>query len=982
MRHPPQTRRARLWQALGAVVLPALTLCALAQVPSATPKPQPKAAVAPKPAAKTGAKVPATPPAAASAVAAAPAVSLGPSGPGYRTAAMPAWVKDPPATQATTRRSADQSSRARRDLLVDLQIQLAPTGVQQFFRVRSVGLDSSTLRDVSQPQVSFNPAFQTVVLHHASVTRDGQQMDRLKDARVELLRREQQLERQVIDGVQTALIVLNDVRVGDVVETAYTVEGENPIFERHFSALVQLAGDSPVDVLHLRIQAPPQRALHARGVSSDLVPERLVEDGLQVLRVLRTDVAAVSQEAATPPWFKIYPALHVSDFASWAEVNQWAQRLFALPPDPAPDTTPELAAFAGALQARKLPPEQLVAEALRFVQDEVRYFSISLGESSHRPKPPAKTFAERLGDCKDKVTLFNALLGQLGISAKPALVSMQRNRGVQFYLPSHDQFDHVISRVEIGTSVYFVDPTLNGQALTLQRRGYYPYGKALVVGGPDELVDVAPPAFAVDRIEYEQLWDLSDPRRDTTLTTLLRAHGAAAERWRGAVAGAGTQRIGESLAGGFTRLMPSIKLLGEMQVSDDRDTNVLEIRLSFSHPAMGQYSRGGLDLELNAFELLDALTVPPEARRRTPFLIDTTRVIDHRIVVQAPRPLAFRPPAPQQVGDAHFSLDWRVEVNASTGIIASRYERRADEVLPAQLETFRERIGRARALTGSRLRVSLVDFAAMRPDFERIDRRLRGASGFKADQLYEILLRNEANRVLDTAVLERIGPQSGHTARVLAERAMANNLLGDFDSSLKDSQSALALHAASPEALEARAVALVGLGRDREALEVLNSGPLANRSFTKNWAGAAHYLLGEYAQAEALLREVAQSSGGDEREFAQLWLYLAAERQGGRGREVIAPFVAAADTSKLTGALLHFFDGQLDRDGVLKVARSRQEMERLNLAEAYYFIGEQLQAQGKRSEALPWYERVVSTGAVPYREFTFAKRALSAAAGR
>lgn len=958
---------------------------AVAQSVAQPATPEKKKPVKPAPAAAAPAATPAAPPRAAPAEAraAAPAPLSraplpGPSGVGYRTDHLPAWVQAVPATPAAPSAPADSGARARRELLFDLQMQLAQPKPQTFFRWRSVALDSSTLRDVSQPQVNFNPAYQTVLLHEAAVIRGGQRLDRLADARVELLRREQQLERQVIDGVQTALLVLNDVRVGDAVEVAYSVEGENPIFEGRVSTLLQLAWDSPIDVLHVRIEAPLGRTLHTRGIGGDVAVERLVQGERQVLRVLRTQVAPIPQEAAPPPWFKVYPALHVSDFADWAEVNRWAQRLFA----PAPEASAELKALAATLKQRSLAPEQLVAEALRFVQDEVRYFSVSLGESSHRPKAPAQTLAERLGDCKDKVMLLNALLGELGVAAKPALVSTARNRGVVAYLPAHDPFDHVISRVELGDKVYFLDPTMNGQGLSLASRGYLSYGKALVVGGADELVDVVPPAFAQERLEHEQRWNLTDPRKDARLTVLMRAHGLAAERWRQVVAGAGTQRIGDALAGAYARVAPNLKLVGELAVQDDRERNLLELRLEFTQAKPGQYSRGGIDLEFSAIELLDVLTGPPEARRRAPFLIDQPRVVDYRIIVDAPRPLTFRPPPPQQVADPHFGLDWRVEVAGNTGTVHLHYERRSDDVQPANLETFRERIGRARALTGNRLRLAVVDFAALRPEFERVDRKLRGARGFKQDQLHEILLRNEVNRVLDTAALVGFGLEGGHAARAFAERATTNNLLGDFESSMADSQAALATEPNNADALEARAVALVGLGRDRDALALLESPALANRNATRNWLGTTHYYLGDYARAEQVLRETVQTGGDEEREFAKLWLYLTAERQGGRGREAIAAHAASADASKLTGALLHYFDDRLDRDGLLKVARARQEMERLNLAEAYFFIGERLQAQGKRPDALTWFERVVGTGAVPYREYTYAKRELAAGARR
>jgi lipoprotein NlpI len=54
-------------------------------------------------------------------------------------------------------------------------------------------------------------------------------------------------------------------------------------------------------------------------------------------------------------------------------------------------------------------------------------------------------------------------------------------------------------------------------------------------------------------------------------------------------------------------------------------------------------------------------------------------------------------------------------------------------------------------------------------------------------------------------------------------------------------------------------------------------------------------------------------------------------------------------------------------------------MERLNLAEAYFFIGQRHAALGEGDEALKWYERVLQTRAVPYREMTFARLELQRA---
>ncbi|RZL33122.1 MAG: DUF3857 domain-containing protein, partial [Rubrivivax sp.] len=663
-------------------------------------------------------------------VSAYPAV---PPGAGYRFGPAPAWVKPVPGA-TTAARVAPPGAKARRDLLLDIQTQLAPkSATSTWIHMQHMALDTSTLREVSEPQISFNPAYQQLVIHKVAVVRGGQREDRLKDARIELMRREQQLERQMIDGVRTALVVLRDVRVGDVVDVAYTVEGENPIFEGRFATLLPLAGDVPIDRLHLRVEGPAGRVLQTQGIASDLQPERFEEGGRQVLRVVRENVPAVLEEAATPPWFKVYPALHVSEYATWADVNQWARGLFA--PEP---LQPAVAERIAALKAEGGTPEQQVAAALRFVQDEVRYFSASLGESSHRPKPASRTLAERLGDCKDKVVLLNALVTGLGFDARPTLISMQRNRGVPNFLPSHDVFDHVISRVQLGDQVYFLDPTINGQGLSLDKRGYFPYGSGLVIGaGTEAPVAIQPPAFAVDALTFRQDWDLSDLGRPARLTTSFKAAGLAAERWRATVAQAGSDRLAESIGGHYVKAVPGLVSVGKPELVDDRAANEIELKLGFEHPAPGRYERGLLELELPSIELADALALPPEARRRQPFMLDSARRMELRIAITGPRPIPQQPSAPQQVSDKHFSMQARVENQSGTLVSISRYERRSDEVLPADLDSYRERIGRARLLSSNRVRLSLIDFRdkALTGQFEGIDRRLARFQAARPDTL-------------------------------------------------------------------------------------------------------------------------------------------------------------------------------------------------------------------------------------------------------
>ncbi len=898
---------------------------------------------------------------------------------GYRLGKTPDWVKSiKPDSQAGAPAG---NGLGYRVLLIDTQTLLGADASQHAYtRTRSTATEAAGLQVVSKAELYFNPAYQTLTVHEAAVLRDGTRLDRLKDARIELMRREEALERQTLTGVQTLLVLLNDVRVGDVVEMAYTVQGANPIFKGHFAETYQLGFMAPVDELRWRIEYPRGRTLHTRGIRSDAAPEVLAEGHRQVMQLIRRNVPAVTPEENVPAWFKIFPALHVSDYADWQQVAVWADDLFANPGELGPELTARIEAWRN----KGLSREQLASEVLEFVQDEVRYFSVSLGESSHRPKTPARTHAERLGDCKDKVALLNAILRSLGYDAKPALISVHRNRGVADYLPSHDQFDHVITRLALNDTVYWLDPTIQKQGRQLATRGFVAYGMSLVVDPRStELARVEPASGQVQGLEYESTWDTSDLRRAPQFTSLLRARGITAESMRNSVSAGGVERIASGIAGAYARGLPGLKVSAEPLVRDDREANVFELELKYDAPGLGQYDRGALSVEVPALEMLDALLGPREARREMPYLIDQPGRVKQRVRLIAPHKFSSQPPAPSEVGDKHFNLAVRYEVSGNTLDYLLTYDRRADQVLPADLARFRERVQAARKFGGVSARLPLLDFDSLRSAFGEIDRRVQRSLGQQTDTLREMVVRQELERLLATETLMRAGPGSPLAAAALERRAIANSNLNDYKATLADADRALAAAPESGYSHYTRGLALLSLGRADEAVAAMQQyKDPSSRAMLDRGIGGAQYYQGQYAQAEQSFRQATQDSSGDDRVFSLIWLYLSAERAGSKGKEALAPYLADVDKAAWPGVLVHHLAGQADQDEVLKLARQDKRMERLNLAEAYFYVGQRMLLSGQPDDARRMFQRTLEINATPYREHTFAEMELKRVAAR
>lgn len=900
----------------------------------------------------------------------------------YRYAPVPAWVKDP-GEAAAARPPSSAGPLARRELLLDQQVMIDSHGPASYVRTRRQALDTAGLKDVSEPAIDFNPAYQQLVIHRIAIQRGNQALDRTRDTRVEILRREQQLEQGVIDGQNTALLMLRDVRVGDIVDLAYSVIGANPIFGGRYASGHVLASDAPVERVHLRIDAPASRKLQWRTLPQPLPVQHSVQGDRQVISLAIDNMPAIQMEAAVPPWVKVAPALQVSEYASWDEVEAWAEGLFK-----APAPTGEVAQRIEAWKARNLPREQLLAEVLRFVQDEIRYFSTSLGENSHRPAPPARTLADRRGDCKDKTLLLNTLLTGLGFEVHPALVSTMRNRGIQQFLPSHDLFDHVVTALDLDGQTILMDGTLSGQGLSWRERGYMDLGMALIVGHKAGLEVVKPPSFALSQIQYQQSWDLSHPGQPTQLTATMMAKGLAAERWRRALGTTSLDQLTQSIAGIHVKATPGLKQVGQAGVLDDREHNVLTLTLHFEHPMFGTYRLGGLDTDYFAGDMLDHLIAPMEPKRQYPYWVMQSEPAEMRIVVHTPRPFGGTLPAPQQVQDRHFAFNSRMEAQGQYVTLIQRYERKLDEVQPAQITAFREAIIRARRLTSQQLRLLIVDRKDLGAAAERAEEEQSTVGDSRNDELNRLLQRELFTRQAANETLKVVPKDSPLTRRILIDRGRANNHLGAPSQAIADANQVLRSDPKDADAMGVRGVALIGMKQAvdaRQAFQAMRDLQPEQEAMQEavGWLGITQVLTGDIPGAILTLSEQARSSAGAEQTFALAWLYLASERQSkGQGIQALLPHMPSQDRTRWPDVLPHFLQGQVTQDELLRMAKSDPEQARLRLAEAHFFIGQKQLLQGDTQAARSAFKRVVDIKALPYREHSLAELELQRLDGR
>lgn len=303
---------------------------------------------------------------------------------------------------------------------------------------------------------TWNPESGAPIVHSIKVIRGTETINVLEKAKFDILRREDQLEKAVLDGSLTAVVRVPDLRVGDELDVAYTVRQDDPTLR-----------DSVSGVLFL--QASPSPGRFRLGLSWT--------EGQQPQVKMTDDMAAVAQKGSNnlefrfdnpptlnaakdaPPRYNWKRIVEYSDFTDWPQVSsrfaalyQKASNLTASSP---------LKREASRIAAEHTNPMDRASAALKMVQQDVRYIYVGLGDGNLTPATADETWDRRYGDCKGKTALLLALLAELGIQAEAVLANnSEGDDALNERLPAAQMFDHVLVRAKIDGKDYFLDGTL------------------------------------------------------------------------------------------------------------------------------------------------------------------------------------------------------------------------------------------------------------------------------------------------------------------------------------------------------------------------------------------------------------------------------------------------------------------------------------------------------------------------------------------
>lgn len=341
-------------------------------------------------------------------------------------------------------------------LLEDGRFRVEPDG-RSHHEVRQVMqvLDANAVRAASERAIGYDGSRQALTVRWVRVLRPNGEVLSDRAAQEQDGEVPAALNSPIYSSQRIKRLSLAGVGVGTIIDVAYTLEQRTPPRPGDFLVNWTLVGLVPVRHSQFTLDAPVGYA--PQLVERNLVTRReeRVEGGRRLITWSASNQQALRPEPFAADSNDVVPSVLVGPAGRWGDVARWYDSLavdrYVVSPMVARRADSVLAV------ARVRTRADTLRAWHRWIAQDVRYVSVSLGLGGYQPRPPEEVLRTGFGDCKDKTTLFVALLRRAGFDADPVLLSL--NGRPNDAVPSMLQFNHAIAAVRDGTNWTFVDLT-------------------------------------------------------------------------------------------------------------------------------------------------------------------------------------------------------------------------------------------------------------------------------------------------------------------------------------------------------------------------------------------------------------------------------------------------------------------------------------------------------------------------------------------
>lgn len=466
--------------------------------------------------------------------------------------------------------------------LLDQHYSFSNSGSRKYERM-VIEIGSPAVREqFSVFTLALHEGNQTAAMHAFRVWREGHAIDLSGKAVTELQKSAAGLSSGYATDQTSLQIMVPDLRVGDLLDIAYSTEGVQPGLEHQRNEAILLARLAPVRRLIARATSDSDTPLHVHAVGGAEVPEAQRRDSrIEYLWDLR-DVPPITFENNAPSWHYQIPSVALTAADDWGDIAAWARPLFTFDPGSVDAAVVEKArALTHGLVDETKKFEAIIA----FVQGEIRYLGPGLSRNGFRPFSPEDVLGRGWGDCKDKSMLALTMLDAVGIEARAALTNIGTGY-INPDIPTVSAFDHVIVLADIDGETRWIDTTSSTRSPTQPSYSLAKTNFALPIsdrGGALVALDLERLTVAGHPdIDFSVFLDL---QRGMAGTISLGLAGSRADTMRQVLESYGGQSIAEVLLTSASDIGDNVTLDGDLRISDNYKENILNI----SHDISARY---------------------------------------------------------------------------------------------------------------------------------------------------------------------------------------------------------------------------------------------------------------------------------------------------------------------------------------------------------------------------------------------------------
>lgn len=494
-------------------------------------------------------------------------------------------------------------------------------------------VDNVGIQDASSIAISYDPTYQALRIHHITITRDGNVIDKLNLNDFQIVRREPNADSYIYDGSMTAILNLSDVRTGDIIDYSYSVKGFNPIHNGIFSRMFYLNDSEPIGKVAIAITS--RKPLYYKTVNTSQEPEITTSGDLKTYKWESTITKKTEYEVNTPNWKLIYQTLFVSQFKSWEDVINWGVAVFDVKTPLSKALSDKIATINSSYKTEG----KKIKATLDFVQNEIRYLGVESGIGSYKPFSPNKVFEQRYGDCKDKSLLMVTMLKAMHIEAYPMLVNTALKHTILDVLPSSRLFDHCVVKVIDGAqNNFWYDPTMSNQGGNFKTTYFPNYENGLVLkAGATEFDEIH--SFANNLVEVTDTYVLEAVGKGATLDVTSVYYENQADAIRSYFKNNSIATIKKDFKTYYSNYRNSVTVLEDPKFEDDSIENKFTVRESYQLDSIWKpmvENKNNISVEFSPSGIIDVLLSPSDVNRKTPFELYYPITKRHNIQVKLP----------------------------------------------------------------------------------------------------------------------------------------------------------------------------------------------------------------------------------------------------------------------------------------------------------------------------------------------------------